>query len=177
MPNANVISIPNMKPRELNQGGTSTSEVQFTVDGTNAYYVVLPSGTQLKNRPFRVFAAGRAGSGTTTNFTVKLDYGISTTIASNTTIEASTARALASGNHNWMIAAECMWDSTSDKIQGRGWSMVANLVDAVAALDAAPTAANPEDGTTVLGFTLTGTFSSGDATNVAYVDVFQIEEV
>jgi hypothetical protein len=177
MPNASVISVPTMKPRELNQGGTSTSETQFTVDGTNGYYVILPSGSQLKNRPFKVFAAGRVTGGTTTNFTISLDYGVSTTIASNTTVEASTARAVNSAAHNWMISVEVMWDSTSDKLQGRGWSMVGNLVDAYAAIDTAVTSADPELGTTVQGFTLTGLFSSGNAGNLAYVDVFQIEEI
>lgn len=177
MPNANVISIPNMSPRELNQGGTSTAETQFTTNGTGGtYYVVLPSGGQLKNNAFIITAGGRVTGGTTTNFTISLDYGISATISSNTTIEASTARAVNSAAHNWLIEAEVMWDSTSKKLQGRGWAMVANLVDAVAAIDNVVTAADPEAGTVVQGFTLTGLFSSGNAGNLAYVDFFQVEE-
>jgi hypothetical protein len=171
MPNTNTVQQLVNKPRELNQGGTSTSETLFTTDGTVAAKTNIVGG-DFKNRLFVVRAWGRVTGGGTTNFTVKLDFGVSNTIATNTTIEASTARAVDSASHNWFIEVKCVWDETSDKIQGVGSSMVANIFDAWAVLDAVPSA-DPE-ASTEYGFTVTGTFSSGFAGNVATLDGLEV---
>lgn len=177
-----TMSTMNGAPRELNQGGTSTSEVAFTTDGTTVVLLPLPAAGQLSGSPgagsaaFRVTAWGRVTGGTTINYTAQLQYGTSATPGSNTDIEASTARAVNSESGTWMIQTDLTWDVTSSKIQGRGWSMVNTLVDAVATIDNEITSSDPDaDGT--LGFVVTGTFSSGHASNAAYLDGFVLERI
>lgn len=166
---------------ELNQGGTSTSAVAFKdSDGTNPLLVYLPGGDKLANRCFRVRACGRVTGGTTTNFTVGLYFATSTyitagthgTLANDTLLKASTARAVDSASHQWFVEADLMLDETSEKIQGVCCHMIANLYDVKAALTNVPTSVDPEDEGN--GFVIAGTFSSGNASNVAYCDEFEI---
>lgn len=171
MPNTNTVQQLINKPRELNQGGVATTETLFTTDGTVAAATKI-SGAEFKNRPFLVRAWGRVTGGGTANFTVKLYWGVSNTIASNTIIEASTARAVNSASHSFLIEVEVVWDETSDKIQGIGRSVVANIADAYAVIDNIPSA-DPEL-TTDYGFTVTGTFSGGFAGNVANLDGLEV---
>jgi hypothetical protein len=173
MPNNMTVARLVNTPRELNQGGTGTAEILFTTDGTVAAKTQLPSNGEFKNRPFLVRAWGRVTGGGTTNFTVKLYFGTSNTIASNTIVEASTARAVDSANHNWIIEIWVVWDEVSDKIQGVGRSVVANLADAVAVIDNVPGSVDPSDNTE-RAFTVTGTFSSGFAGNVANLDGLEV---
>jgi|TARA_R100001086_G_scaffold174763_1_gene96077 hypothetical protein len=182
MSNASVISTPTVgKPRELNQGGTGTAALVFSTDGDTTYLLPLPSAGQLasgsgttgRSSMVTVRAWGRVTGGTTTNYTATLQYGTSTTSTDNTTIEASTARAVNSADHEWLIEATFVIDSVSDKIQGFGRSMVANLLDSEAALDNVPTSVDvTADGT--LGFVVAGTFSAGNASNTSHLDGFQI---
>jgi hypothetical protein len=156
-------------------GASSTAEFQFT-DSASALLIarLAPNHlgeTDLSSGRFRVRAGGRVTGGTTTNFTVRLDHGSSTTIASNTTIEASTARAVDSESGNWFIEAVCYLDEVSDKIQGFGRSMVNNLYDAEAALDAEVTSADPGS---EQAFTCTGQFSASDAGNAAVLEYLEI---
>lgn len=178
----NVIGIPRQKPRELNQGGTSTSATVFTSDGTIPVVLDLPSAEQLGGANgagssiIRVTAWGRVTGGTTVNYTATLQFGTSATAGSNTTIEASTARAVNSENENWFITALCILDKTSNKLNGIGTSMVGALVDAAATLDNQASTADP-DGNGTLGFVVAGTFSSGNAGNLAYLDGFTLERL
>lgn len=177
--NNNVISQPNKAPRELNQGGTSTSAIVFSEDGTDPIILPLPSRSQLcgatgavrKSIRFRVLAFGRVEGGGTTNFTATLQCGTSLTAGSNTTIEASSARAVDSEQASWQIEAFLTLDSDSNKLQGHGWSTVNNLHDVDAAIDNEVTSIDPDGGST-LGFVVAGTFSSGFAGNKAYLDGF-----
>lgn len=182
MGNASAISTPIAgKPRELNQGGTGTAILVFSTDGTVPIILPLPSAGQLASgsgtsgtsSAFRVRAWGRVTGGTTTNFTITLQYGTSVTGGSNTTIEASTARAVDSADHLWEINAWCVVDAVSDKIQGYGNAMVANLFDAEAALDNVPTSVDLTANATV-GFVVAGTFATGNASNTAHLDGFQL---
>ena len=158
-------------------GASSTAEFQFAASvatdvGAAGTRLVcrLPGSDKLNQKSFWVRAWGRV-AGATTNFTVRLDSGISATIGSNTTIEASSARAVGGVAGNWLIEARCVLDGASDVLAGFGRSMVKNLFDAEGALDAAPTVDPASEG---LGFTVTGQFSASDATNLAICDGFEI---
>lgn len=176
-----TISIPtqNLPSADLNLGSTSTAEKQFITAATATpasavIYVPLLSAKQLTNGALlRVIAAGRAQATGATNFTLRLYYGISSTIANNTQIGVSTARALASLKHNFFIEAELFWDFDSLKMQGSFCAMVANLYDIHAPLSNVVTAADPTTDV-ALGFSVTGQFSSGLAANKAFLDVLQI---
>lgn len=174
---ATTIFIPkqSLPSKELNQGGTSTAATLFTgyliskdnpFPGTAETITIIPQPNKLVNKSFRIRAWGRVTGGTTTNYTATLLY-------DTTIIEASTARAVNSASHNWFIEAIGVWDSTSNKFQGFGRSMVGNLFDAEAALD---NVVSPDFTTNnTVGFNVKGTFSSGNAANVAYLDGFECE--
>ena len=126
MADASVISKMNGKPRELNQGGTSTSEVAFTADGTVVILLPLPSAAQLAGgtgtsgycSKFTIRAWGRVTGGGTTNYTPQLQYGTSATPASNTDIESGGAVAVNSVSGTWQIEAHAIWDATSNILDG-----------------------------------------------------------
>ena len=175
MANASVISIGNVKPRELNQGGTSTTKTVFTSDGTTPVICYLPTPGQLgPGSMFKVRAWGRVVTSGTLNFTISLQYGTSATATSNTDIEDSGATSLASLTTNWMIEATLVWDRDSDRINGYGWTQVHTTFDAEATIDNGITSADL-DSTTGIGFVVAGTFGTGAAGNLCYLDGFQIE--
>lgn len=176
-----VIGVPLLTPRELNQGGTSTSETVFTSDGTNPIVLRLPTGEQLasangkKARRISISAGGRVTGGTTTNYTPKLQFGTSATESSNTDLEAGGAVAVNSVTGGWMI--EWTGFITKDSVlDGAGRHFVSGSTRTFtdwAVQDNAVTTADPDaDGT--LGFVVTGTFSSGHASNAAYLDWFTL---
>lgn len=180
MPGANVIARADGKPRELNQGGTSTSLINFSVDGT--VFVRLPvtsaritgsgsSGLTAYTVPVRARAWGRCTGGTTTNYTASLRFGTSTTSIS--TIEASGAVAIGSANHVWRVEAELIFDSANNRVIGMGTSLVNATVGAVATLDNAITP-DLDDASLQYYFFVAGTFSSGDAGNASYLDGFEL---
>ena len=153
-------------------GTSSTAAAQFLDSASNPAILYIRPGSSYSNRMFRVLAYGRATTGASTNVTITLYYGISSTIASNTVIEASTARAVNTASANWFIEAVMMYDSTSQKIGGFGRSMVNNLYDAEAALDNAPTSVDLS--TEGLGFTVVGTASASNASTALRLISFEL---
>ena len=161
---------------ELNLGSTSTSEKQFiTASAQNGVAagqpltLYIPGSLVLNRRPFRVRVGGRVSA--VGNFTGQLDYGTSSTIASNTTIATTGALAAGStGGGTWELWTDLCWDSTSSNLQGTQGGRVYNTVVAFAILTAT---ANTNLATEGLGFTVTGTFATGSAANYAYVDWFE----
>lgn len=176
-----VIGIPRRNPRELNQGGTGTSETVFTSDGTLPVILDLPSAGALADTNantvafFGVRAWGRVTGGTTTNYTVALQAGTSATAGDNTDIEQSTAIAVNSNSGQWFIEARLIWDTTSNTYDGFSrfgvWGSTRTFTD-WAAIDNS-ISADP-DGNVALGFVVTGTFSSGHASNVSVLGGFEL---
>lgn len=180
---ATVIGVPRQKPRELNQGGTSTSEVAFTSDGTIPVVLDFPSCEQLCSangrgaRRIAVRAGGRVTGGTTTNYTPQLQFGTSATPGSNTDLESGAATAVNSTTGNWFIEWEGMVDATSNKLLGLGRVGTYGSTEAVTDWtdqDNDVSTADP-DSRAAQGFVVTGTFSSGHASNAAYLDYFTLE--
>lgn len=154
------------------QGASSTAEFQFVDNqSTPVRAQVKVKHASLEKRIFRVRAFGTVTGGTTTNFTVKLDYGVSATIGSNTTIADSGAIAVNSESGNWKIEAELYLDSVSGKLQGRfnGWINGTEKADTVNTEIASLTELTEE-----LGFTVTGTFSASNAGSGAKCEGFEI---
>lgn len=175
-----TISGLQVKPRELNNGGTSTSEVTFTSDGTVPAVTYLPplaltgaSGatTGVCTR-FKVIAFGRVNTNGSYTFRPQLYYGISATVASNTLISAGIAvTSLATLTTNWRIEAECTYDGTSQRINCLTSGLLhTTTANAVATSITGVTSNN----TTAQGFVVTGQFGTGDAANTCYLDGLDI---
>ncbi len=177
MADASVISRPLTKPRELNQGGTSTTKTVFSVDGTEPVICYIPTPQQLGtcNR-FKVRAWGTVVTSGTLNFTISLQYGTSITATSNSDIEDSGTTSLASLTTHWMIEAWLIWDSSSDRIDGVGWSQVHTTFDALATIDTPITSIDLNSTTSSVGFVVAGTFGTGAAGNSATLAGFEIEK-
>jgi len=156
--------------------GNATSETQF--NGSNAALLtcIVPGTSKLKNRPFTVRVAGRVTGGTTTNFTLKVYWGTSSTIGSNTQLATSGAIAVNSASANFDVTLVLMWDATSQKIQGRFSGQMNNSLVAAAALSNAVSSVDLTAGeTSTVGLTATGLFSASNASNTAIIDVFEID--
>lgn len=166
---------------ELNLGGTSTAEAQFktaAAEGSTAAAATLvcymPGSNTMKQRRFTVRVGGRLTGGGTTNFTGKLYWGTSSTIGSNTNIATTGAIAVNSASATWELEIVAAWDSTSQKITGlqKGWVNATAVAQVI--VTNVPTAVDLSAESTSNGWTVTGTFSSGFAGNVAYVDYFEV---
>lgn len=176
---SSVVSKMNGTPRELNQGGTSTSEVAFTTDGTTPVVLPLLTAEQLcsangkKSRPIAIHYGGRVVGGTTTNFTPQLQFGTSATPGSNTDVESGAAVAVNSVTGTWF--GYCYGIISKDNHLSLGSLQLTEgstvTLTALAKQDNAVSTADPDSNTT-LGFVVTGTFSSGHASNAAYLDYF-----
>ncbi len=171
MPNNNTIARARGAGQDAGQGASSTAEFQFEDNESTPVRLRLRiPPLQVKDRPFMVKAGGRVTGGTTTNFTVNLDSGDSATIGTNTTIETHIG-AVNTESGSWYIEAKLRADSTSDKLQGRGWADINNDVVATA-LTAEVTSVDPD---AEIAFTVTGTFSASDAGNFAICDFLECE--
>lgn len=166
---------------ELNLGGTSTSEKQFlTASAQNGVAAgqpltcFVPGVNVMKNRPVVIRVGGRVTAVGACTF--KLYQGSSSTIASNNNIATtgSLSPSAGAGACNWGIEITGCMDSTSNTINGllKGWVGGATAVaQAILTATAAFTIANASS---TLGLTVTGTFATGSASNVAFVDWFEV---
>lgn len=192
MGRASTISKAALPSAELNLGGTSTAEKVFCLAGSTTVACVLPlptlealaGSTGKKFSLVKIYAAGRVTGGTTTNFTAQLQFGTSITATSNTDMESGAAVAVNSVSGQWIIDGTYAIDYTSGKIDGYAANMISGSTvtyTAVAKADntitSSTTAALSFTTSTPQGFVVTGTFSSGNASNVAYLDVFHMEEI
>lgn len=186
---ASVIARGQQLPsRELNQGGTGTAALVF-LDSTTATAPIvaklnmgaLSVSTGKLCSAFKVTMGGRVTGGTTTSFTPTLYWGTSATTASNTAICTGAAVAVNSVSGTWYLEATLQIDQVSGKITGHfknqvSGSTVTYTAEAVITnvITSSSTPALSFTTNTAQGFVAAGTFSSGNAANVAYLDVFQI---
>lgn len=165
---------------EINLGGTATAEAQFlTASAQNGVasgtrlICYTPGSNMLKQRIFKVRVGGRVTTGTTAVFTASLYWGTSATISSNKKVASGQAN-LVSTSGNWLVEFEGQWDATSAQLIGvqRGW--VNSVPIALATISTSTTTVDLSGESTSNGFTVTGTFSSGNASNAAIVDFFEV---
>lgn len=132
---------------------------------------------------FNLRAFGRVTGGTTTNFTPTLQFGRSTTAGSNTTMGSLTARAFNTASGMFDITTQIIWDVTSGQISGtiQGLNGATAAIDAAALITpvtgqtAAVLAANAQPNS--FFFSIGGLFSATNASNIAYLDYFALEDV
>ena len=132
---------------------------------------------------FNIKAFGRVTGGTTTNWTPTLQFGRSTTAASNTTMGSLTARAFNTTSGLWYLIAQLVWDVTSGQISGsiQGGNGATLALDAAALITpvTGQTAAvlNAATNPGALYFSVGGLFSGTNAGNVATLDGFEVEDI
>lgn len=184
MPGANVIATMQSadgKPRELNQGGTATTITYFSYDGTTFIKVPITisrlsggSGLTGYSKPVRIRAWGRMQAATVAStYTATLLFGTATT--SIATIEASTGVSIpAGGAATWRVESELMFDFANNRAFGAGISVVGPTVATLATLDNGITPDWSVASNLQYYFFVAGTFGTGTATNVSYLDGFEL---
>jgi hypothetical protein len=167
-----------------NDVGNVTSETQMPNGRAAKLQLVLPSNNHLANKSFRVRVSGRASTTTNTTFEMKVYFGMSATIASNTLIFDSGAQGINNTKSNFEFWLDMQWDSDSQTITGRGTGSLANNILGPSTLSNVPISADPNrDSNTFLqsgptyGFTVTGQFGGSSAGNHAFVDDLSLEAV
>lgn len=152
-----------------------------------AFVRLMPTqeGSQLKAFRGRLFARGRATTGTTSNFLAKIQFNsdVSTpgqwtsiaTAGNNTDFFTLTNRSYATITRYWEIAASICWDSTSLRLTGQGNGLNAETIETASAAITALTAIDLSTGK--CGFVIAAIFGTSNASNVATLDEFVVEAV
>lgn len=190
MAQASIIARGNQLPSaELNLGGTSTSTKVFLNAAGTAVTALLDKDALAGSvgkafSKMRIIAAGRVTGGTTTNYTPTIYWGTSTTTSSNTALCTGATVAVNSAAGTWTMEADVEFDYTSGKITGSFSNQVSGSTVTYTAravltnvISSSSTPALSFTTQTAQGFCAAGAFSSGNAGNIAYLDVFQIEMV
>jgi hypothetical protein len=174
MPNANTFARATGAGTSSGQGASSGADFQFADSDGTRLRLRLKAGSVDGSRQFRVKASGRVTTGAAAGtFLVTLYHGDSATIGSNTIIEASTAREVATGDAAWFIEAILQTDATEQDLHGEGWSVVNSLYDSRAVLDNIPSSVDPA---AEIAFTVVGNFEdTSDADQFAICDIFEAE--
>lgn len=137
---------------------------------------------------FAVRAGGRVTGGTTTNWTPSLYFGRGLTAAANTLMASLTARAFNTASGVWYLDASLVWDGTSGVISGSftGGNGSTVALDAAALITPVTgqtnTVLNLGAGLSVnqMGtfyFSIGGLFSATNASNLAFLDYFAVEDI
>lgn len=128
---------------------------------------------------FTVRAWGRVTGGTTTNWTPSLQFGNSNTFTTNTTMGSLTASAFNTASGVWSLDADLIWDATSGKISGTISGLNGSTAAIVASALITPVTGQapvaPANAQT-LTFSIGGIFSATSASNLAYLDGFEVED-
>lgn len=129
---------------------------------------------------FRIRAWGRVTGGTTTNWTPSLQFGRSNTFASNTTLATLTASAFNTASGIWSLDADLLWDATSGQISGvfggLNGSTAAIIANALITPVTGQAPVLPANSQTFY-FSIGGLFSATNASNLAYLDGFEVEDI
>lgn len=166
-----------------NDLGNVTSETQFKDGRGNLLQLPLPSNNSLANKSFRVRISGRVATTTNTTFEMRIYFGISSTIASNTLILDCAAQTVNNVTSGFEVWCDCFWSGDANAISGTGQGQIANNIVGQATLSNTPLSANPNrDSSTTLasgatyGFSLTGIFGGSSSGNHCIVDAFDLED-
>lgn len=158
--------------------GNATAETIFSAgspgNSANSLILQVPANGELSNKRFRINVAGRVVPGTTGNFTYALYAGTTITSGNKMATSAATSYTVNTNGSFWLVY-EGYWDSSSKQIMGTFWGNQNNtILDITAASNVISQDPNPSLATTQK-FIVTGLFGSTNASNNAFVDVFEWE--
>lgn len=164
-----------------NDLANATVEAQFPNGRGTPLILPLPSNGTLANKRFNVVVAGTVSSTITNTFTLGVYFGFSPTILSNTQLITTGPLSTASGS-NFELTITLYWTTGANTITGSATGMLANSPIGQANINTPITSADPNrDSNTFLqsgasyGFTVTGFFGTGNASNHATVNIFDLE--
>lgn len=178
MSNSNTIRQAKLPSAEINLGGTSTSEALFlntSANGGGTLLCYIPGSGAMNKMYFRVTCCGRVVAGTgTPNFTASLYQGSAITSANK--LASTGAIAIATTQGNWGLICDFFWDSSSQRLCGlqKGWVYGTALAQIITTNPGTTIDLNTATTSEGNSFCLTGTFGTGNASNAAYVDKFEI---
>jgi hypothetical protein len=129
-------------------------------------------GTNMDGFAFKVRLVGRVTTTGTTNITVAIQQGNTTTPTAGNIIATSAATAVNTASANFNVEATCLWDSTTTKLNGYQIGAFNNTLIAAAALTNQVTVTSQ----TALQFVPSVT-SSGASTATFFISEFVIDEV
>lgn len=160
--------------------GNASAETQYQNSQAQLSTLVLPADGQFTNSRLKLRIAGRVATTSNLTYTVKIYFGTSATIASNTLILSSGAQTVNNVKSNFFIDVDMHWDADSNTLCGMGSGQINNSPIGPAALSNVPSANSNVRNTlsnamTAYGFTVTGQFSGSSAGNHSFLDLFNIE--
>ena len=176
MPNANSVYAAK-KAATLTNPTAATTFLQAD-NSAKAAAVYIPDQWQYNSVAggfrFKLKAWGRMTGGTTTNFLPQIQFGVTTTAASNTDFTVMTTRACNSTSGNWWIDVDGIWDVTSKLVNGSftgggGSAGTLNAPTICTQLTAKDPTVNGQ------GFTVSAIFSATNAGNLAFLDGLTLE--
>lgn len=142
---------------------------------TQALVLSIPASSGLEKIPFKVQASGSIKGGTTTNATVKLYFGTSTTVGNNTMLGTTGAVAANSATVPFFIEANLIYDSVGGRLTGTIKGIINATVLAETAVSALPTSIGTQaSNAPVANFVLSITFSVANAANAILVEDFAV---
>lgn len=151
-------------------------------DSTLATFVKIPSSSAniINGRKFRVRASGTATWGTAGNFKATIQYSSNITLTNaatstnNTDMVALTNRNPGSAvTRSWYIEADCVWDSTSQRLTGQANGLNSETIETANAAITALTAVDLSTETT--GFVVSALFGTSNASNSVSLVDFSLE--
>lgn len=152
-----------------------TVETAFS-DGTNRIILGKNNKGAFDGKLVRVTLVVQVTGGTTTNFTLRLRYGSSSTsltvFTSDLVLVATTATAVNSVTRIFFITAIVSWDSVSTRLIGHSLVYRAGTITTWATFSGTPTPSSEA----AIGFITTGLFSVSNAGNTAVLTGFNLEQ-
>ena len=180
MANAATLSVADFIPSA--DLGNATIEKQF-LNARNALLTLrVPSNSLLSNKAFRAHVSGRCTTTSSITFQLRVYFGSSTTIASNTLMFDTGAQLVNGTSQPFRIHIDMAWSSDGLAITGDGTGQIANNFAGPSTLQNIVTSADPnKDANTTLAsqptytLTATGVFGTSNAGNHATIDLFELE--
>lgn len=157
---------------------SSTAAACFVTaaDATKPCILYFPTCLATTTYLFGVRAWGRFTTGTSGTALATIQYGTSVTAGSNTDICALGANTVAT-NGNWSISTELQWDSTSQILRGSMWGTSGDTPTILGLVvnTATKTGVDLTTASTSIGLVMSAKFGTSNASNVAFLDGFEME--
>lgn len=155
--------------------GNVTSETVFLnalpSGSTTACICYLPGNSEADGKPITIRVAGKATGGTTTNLTIALYQGSSTTVGSDSALATTGAKAINSASGNFLLEFKGVLDVTSGILIGTA-SGYLNATAVSYAISSSVSSLTPAGA--AIPFVVTALFSASNASNAVSITSFTI---